>query len=141
MKKKKAEAKKSLQFPKNYRFITERIKKSKKELKILGLGFAFGTALILIILVSLDLVSSFKQKTEAENKRSTLMSQVNYWKDVIDKQKGYRDGYFMLSVLEYQLDDLNKSEDYLRKVLSIDPNFKPGLDFQKILSAGRRKEM
>jgi hypothetical protein len=52
----------------------------------------------------------------------------------VSKQKGYRDGYFMLAVLNYQLKDFTKAGEYNQKVLSIDPSFSPALELKKVLS-------
>lgn len=124
---------KASQFPKIYRFITERIEKSGKEIKILTAGFVFGLVLTLVVLACLDLASSFRNFKEIKVKRQTLVSQVSYWEKVVKKQEGYRDGYFMLAVLEYQLKQFDKSKEYLKKALSIDPNFSPAQDLQKAL--------
>ncbi len=136
MAKKKEKLQLVLQFPKIYRFITEEIKKSKKSLKGLTTAYILGIATVLVVLSVLDLASNIKSFNQIKGHRQTLVSQVGYWQKVVEQQKGYRDGYFMLAVLEYQLKNFNKSEDYLSKVLSIDPNFEPAQDFQKILNKG-----
>lgn len=121
------------QFPNIYRFITEKIEGSSSQIKNLGLGFLFGAVFTLIVLVSFDLLSNFRIKTATDNQISSLRSQIGYWEEVVEKQKGYRDGYFMLSVLEYQLSDFKKSREYLKKALLIDPNFTVGQDLEEIL--------
>ncbi len=136
MSKKEVKSKASSQFPNIYRFITEKIKIPKKELNNLMLGFVFGVILVSLVFFSLDLLSNLREKSSIDAKQQNLKSQVGYWQQVVGKQKGYRDGYFMLSVLEYQLKNLDKSENYLKMVLSIDPNFGPALEFEKILNKG-----
>ncbi|MEX2007529.1 MAG: hypothetical protein WD992_02035 [Candidatus Levyibacteriota bacterium] len=128
------------QFPKIYRFITERIKNTRGDLKIMILGFIFGVLAVLIVICSTYLALGLRNKSEIGSQREIVSSQIGYWEKVVEKQKGYRDGYFMLAVLEYQLRDFGKSKEYLDKVLSIDPNFSPAQDFQKVLSASWRKE-
>ncbi|MBI2195591.1 MAG: hypothetical protein HYU48_00925 [Candidatus Levybacteria bacterium] len=127
------------QFPKIYRFITEKIKNVQRDLKILILGVVFGVLAILIVLLGLYLAIDLRGKKEIDKQRATISSQIGYWEKVVVKKKGYRDGYFMLAVLEYQLREFDKSKEYLGKVLSIDPNFSPAQDFQKVLSANWRK--
>jgi len=131
--KKKSETKETRQFPKIYRFITERFKKSEQDLKILIVGFAFGVIVTLVVLAALDLAASIRSFNALKSQRQTLLSQVNYWQGVVEKQSGYRDGYFMLAVLEYQLKDFDKSKEYLKKVVAIDPNFAPAQDLQRAL--------
>lgn len=122
-----------MEFPNNFRLITENIKKSQNELKKVGIGFVFLALTSLILLTGIDLYRSYQKKVEIENKNKVLNSQVKYWQDLVSKDKGYRDGYFMLSVLEYQLKDLSKAKEYLEKAIEIDPNFMPASDLQKVL--------
>lgn len=124
----------SSKFPKIYRFITEKIKNAEGDLRVMIVGFIFGAFLTLIVLSSFYLIMGLREKAEVENQRQTAISQIQYWENVVEKQKGYRDGYFMLAVLEYQIRDFGKSEEYLKKVLEIDPNFTPAYDLQKVLS-------
>lgn len=122
-----------LQFPKNFRFITERFKKSKGEIKKIGKIFVLVSLVSLIFFAATDLTLSYHEKDEIENKRNALSSQVKYWEGLVEEEKGYRDGYFMLSALNYQLKDLVKSKNYLEKVLLIDPNFSPAIELQKVI--------
>lgn len=108
-----------LKLPSNYRVIT---------VIILSLFLV-----ILISLVSLDLYKNFQEKGKIEAKRAELASEVRYWENVVGKYKDYRDAYFKLAVLEYELKDFGKSRVYLRKVLEIDPNFEVGRRFEKLL--------
>ncbi len=121
-------------FPKIYRFITEKIKGARRELRLLAIGSVFGVLIVLILLSGTYLAASLKTKSQMERQKQTILSQISYWKQIVAKQEGYRDGYFMLAVLEYQIKNLDKSKEYLRKVLTIDPNFTPGLDFEKVLN-------
>ncbi len=134
MSKKKEKQNPASKFPKNYRFIAERIKNAEGDLRIMVIGFIFGAFLTLIVLGSFYLLMGLREKAEIENQRRIITSQIQYFEKVVEKQKGYRDGYFMLAVLEYQLKNFGKSQDYLNKVSEIDPNFSPAQDLQKILS-------
>lgn len=134
MNKKKEKPQKSSQFPKIYRFITEKIRNTEGDLRIMVIGFVFGAFLTLIVLCSFYLLTGLRERVEVANQRRAVISQIQYWENVVEKQKGYRDGYFMLAVLEYQIRDFGKSEEYLKKVLEIDPNFIPAHDLQKVLS-------
>ncbi len=122
------------QFPKIYRFITEKVVGARRELRLLAIGSMFGALIILILLSGTYLAVSLRTKSQMERQKQTIVSQISYWQKVVKKQEGYRDGYFMLAVLEYQIKNFSKSKEYLRKAMIIDPNFVPGLEFEKVLN-------
>ncbi len=64
------------------------------------------------------------QETKAE--RALLQSQVIQWQLVVAKHADYRDGYFKLAVLEYQLGNMSKAQQYDAQALQLDPNFQRG---------------
>lgn len=99
-------------------------------------GFVVVAVVTLFLFVILDLILNIRLQNETQRQRQSLISQVGYWQEIVSKESGYRDGYFMLSVLEYQLGNFQQSKIYLDKVLSIDPNFIPAQDFEKVLNRG-----
>lgn len=120
------EKKSKIKFPKIYLKIPDKIKYI----------FAGGLCLILfltVIAAGLSLYSHLQQKAALYNKKSTILSQIRVWQEIVDKYKDYRDGYLTLSILEYRLGDNDKARLYLRKTLSIDPNFEKARDLEKIL--------
>ncbi|MCL5970930.1 MAG: tetratricopeptide repeat protein [Patescibacteria group bacterium] len=52
----------------------------------------------------------------------------------MSRYKDYRDGYFRLAILEYQLNDNAKAQEYLDKVMKLDPNFEEGRKFEQFLN-------
>ena len=58
-----------------------------------------------------------------------------YWQGIVSKYKDYRDGYFQLAVLEYQLGNIQKAKLHLDEVLKLDPNFEKGRELGKVLSS------
>lgn len=122
------------QFPNIFRFITEKVKNSKEEIRKIGTVFIFVSLISLIFMAGLDLTHTYSKKTQISNTKSALLSQQKYWQDLVEKDKGYRDGYFMLAVLQYQLKDMKNAQQNIEKVLTIDPNFSPAIDLQKVIS-------
>jgi hypothetical protein len=131
--KKKTPKKQTRQFPKIYLIITEELKFFRRKFKIIAFGFVFGVIFALLLISAIDLVANVGKKNSLDTQRKHLQSQVAYWQNFVNKQKGYRDGYFMLAVLNYQLKDFEKAGEYLAKTLSIDSGFSPAKDFQEIL--------
>ncbi len=113
--------------------------KFKKINNSLGLIFFCLLTFMIIIaitLASLDLYKNIKINQKFSFQRRELVEKVKYWQEIIASYKGYRDGYFQLAVLEYQLKNPEKAKFYLQKSLSIDPNFEKGRELEKILSRG-----
>lgn len=126
-----------LKFPRIYRFITEapivkHLKKFQKRLILAGLL----TSLLMggIVYVSFDLYRNLKNKEMLEKEKETILNQIENWQKISKEYKGYRDAYFQLAVLEYRLNNFNKSKEYLEKTLFLDPNFKQGREFEAILN-------
>jgi tetratricopeptide (TPR) repeat protein len=58
-----------------------------------------------------------------------MQSKINFWQSIADKYEGYKDAYFQMAVLDYQLGNLQKAKSENKKALSLDPNF---TDAQKL---------
>lgn len=143
---------KTPQFPNIYRTITEshiakRVNKAwnrlpnqsnlKKSLKVLI--FIFFTVFFVIIVFSVVISTKniYYQLVDLNNllvKRQNVQSQINFWNSVSQKYPGYKDAYFRMAVLEYQLGDFNSSKLYNNKALLLDPNFKDAKKLENLLS-------
>jgi len=150
-KKKIGESGRNRQFPSIYRFITERkeglnsIKnkfrlsnqsKLKKLLFFVSAGLVLLVVLILVFGIVFLGVYAFKYSLQAgkiNNQRQDLQTQVNFWQSIADKYEGYKDAYFRIAVLEYQLGDFQKSKDYNKKALLLDPNFDDAKKLEVVL--------
>ena len=120
-----------IRFPKIYRVFTEpHFLRVNYLLTILSLS----VLLIVIIIIGFDLLKNVGQKVQLDRQRQEIISQINYWKEITNKYKGYRDGYFQLAVLEYRLNDKEKAKEYLQNALEIDSNFQKGRELEKILN-------
>ena len=127
---KKAEPKKSKQFPSNSRFIPE---------KIFSDHFVFFVGvfciLLAILVVSLDLYNNYKKQKQLADENIKILNQLVFWQNEIEKRPNYRDAYFSLALLNYQLKDFNNASKNLQKALSLDPNFEKGRELGKILNS------
>lgn len=116
------------QFPSNYRIIPE---------KLTGDGFAFlvGIAFILasIFVVSLDVYKNYNERKNLTNEKIKVLNGLVFWENEAREKSNYRDAYFKLALLNYQLKNLDGASENLNKALGLDPNFEKGRELEKIL--------
>lgn len=116
------------QLPNNYRFIPERLS---------GDGFAFlvGVLFILasILVVGLDLYKNYQENVNLKAEKTKVNNDLKTWEKVVSQKPNYRDGYFKLAIIYYQLKDLDKAKENLDKAFELDPNFEKGRELESIL--------
>lgn len=71
------------------------------------------------ILRKLDEVEKIERQPEE------IRKEIQKWEKIILEKPNYRDGYFKLAVLNYQIYQDIEAKKYLSKVLELDPNFEP----------------
>jgi hypothetical protein len=121
-----------LQFPKIYRFIPELPSGlTLFHLKIFLVSFVSGFLLIAISLKGYTLMRALNQIQANSLARVQLLQERSYWEDVSSRHQGYRDAYFKVALLSYQLGDLTTTKTYLQKTLTTDPMFGPAKAFAK----------
>lgn len=121
------------EFPKITRFITEGV--GKEQTKQFLSAFGVVTAIILIVLIALQLLSvygHYKEKERLQGERTRLRQEVLYWQDIVGKYKDYRDGYYNIALLSYRLGEDKKAWDNLQKALILDPNFEPARTLESL---------
>jgi len=127
---------KSKQLPKNYRFITERIK-AIKHLQLYTY-ILFGVLCLGMILIigyfSFDLAKNLNNYNRQTREKAVILSQILTWESITDKYQGYKDGYLQLAVLEYRLGAFDKVKTFLDKALYLDPNYKEAIELEKKLT-------
>jgi tetratricopeptide (TPR) repeat protein len=69
-----------------------------------------------------------------EKQTSKIKSEIYYVNQTLVKYPLYRDGWFKLSLLYWQIYRDNDAKFALERSLEIDPNFKPALNFNKYLN-------
>ena len=124
-----AKEKPASKLPRNSRFIPEKI----KDEFILLTGFI--VIIVAGIIVGFDLYKNISEQKELSIKANSLQSRLIFWQEQVKNRPDYRDGYFSMALISYQLKDFESSKNYLDKALSIDPNFEKGRELQKLLSA------
>src|SRR5579872_4854163 len=88
-------------------------------------------ALILVwqgIVLAQNLVGFYQVFTTRQN----LSSQRELWTNISSKFPGYRDAYFQIAQISYELGDIKTENMYLEKTLSVDPNFLPAQSLEKL---------
>ncbi|OGV89007.1 hypothetical protein A2Z41_02560 [Microgenomates group bacterium RBG_19FT_COMBO_39_10] len=55
------------------------------------------------------------------------------WEKIIEEKPGYRDGYLQLAYLYYQLYENEKTEEYLKKAIELDPNYQPARALKQLI--------
>jgi len=71
----------------------------------------------------LGITSQKDSQSNREQKYNTSVQQYSAWQTIVSRHPDYRDGYFQLAVLAYQLNKFSESKKYLQKVRSLDPNY------------------
>lgn len=99
----------------------------------------FRTAAVVIIMILFLANVGFwgmtfwQQEQLKQQATNQLMSEKTKWEGIITKRPDYRDAHYKLAVVSYKLGDVESAKTYLRKALAIDPNFKPALEFKRLL--------
>ena len=120
----------TIRFPSIPRFITERSLAFIKSV-FFGLTVTFLIFAILIRLAQLRQGVIIMQENSL--KRQEIVTEKNYWEDVLKRHPGYRDASFKLAVLSLRLGQRDEARKYSNLTLQIDPNFKEGRIFAQKL--------
>lgn len=110
----------NLQFPKNYRTITEKT-------VTLVVVLAISSLILFITLLSTQIFNNYREFERISKERAELSSKLNSWSSILDRFPGYSDASFNIALIHFQLNDLAKAREYLNKTLSFDPNY-PGAE-------------
>lgn len=131
--------------PKNYRTITDSLRRfnlinkgnSKliSKLKFEGLVSLYVITIFAIIFLIFDLFGNIQRQREINFQKEKIQSEIKLWEDIASKFKDYKEAYYKLAVLEYQLGNIDKAKIYLNKSLYIDPNFEKARELKKILDS------
>lgn len=99
-------------------------------------GLLFFLLLLAVVASGIRIYDRFQQYQRVLGERQLIAEKITYWEEVTKKYKGYRDAYFQLAVLHYQLDNLDnkdKSYIYVQEALKLDPNFEEGRKLEQFL--------
>lgn len=114
-------------FPSIYRIFTDK--------KMVGIVVLFVALFAFIGLAGAQTYRHYQEKEKVLSERKEVLAKISYWQNVVTEKKGYRDGYFQLAVLWYQLGQNVKAQIYLSEALKLDPNFEEGRKLEKVLSS------
>lgn len=140
VKKKKAEINlnpkrtKVSKFPRISRVIPEPILafvRDEKYVLLASLSGVFFFCLMLYMVVQLS--GSLQIQKRGEVERARVVSDRAFWEAVTKERPQYRDGYFMLALLEYRMGRKKEASQNVSKALKIDPNFKEGRELERML--------
>ena len=116
------------ELPNNSRIITDKIINDH------SIFFLGAVCIVLaIIFVSYDFYNNFKNQENLFVEREKVVDDLNFWNREVMEKPNYRDGYFTLSLLYYQLGDYKNSIESLDKAMNVDPNFEKGKELRDIL--------
>lgn len=71
---------------------------------------------------------------QAKEEPKMIRQEISFWEEVIQKKADYRDAYFRLAVLNYQIGQKEEAKRYLERTLELDPDFEPAQKLQKSLN-------
>jgi tetratricopeptide (TPR) repeat protein len=77
---------------------------------------------------------NLKEIKKLEQKPQEIREEIAKWEGVASLYPNYRDAWFRLSILYWQIFDEKKTESALEKVLELDPNFEPAENFRKLIN-------
>jgi len=124
----KKNSSKKNKLPSNYRIFTEKLINDHTVFFLGAIIIILATALVLF-----DFYSNFKKQEIIFTERKEIVNDLNFWNKEVIEKPNYRDGYFSLSIIYYQLGDYDNSQKNLNKAMDIDPNFENGKALLKIL--------
>ena len=78
------------------------------------------------------LYKAIAAKSQVEGQRQAIAVEMQFWQGIIKTYPNYRDGYFRLATLEYELGNRNKAKEYVQKALELDPNFEEGRRLERM---------
>lgn len=112
------------------RYIPEYLRKQNPfYVKVILVSFVSGFLLMAISMKGYQFVQVTEALQSAQSQRSELEAERGYWLDISEKYSGYRDAYFKVALLSYQLGDVDLARKYLVEAMALDPNFKEGREF------------
>lgn len=113
---------KIIRFPSIPRIIPEALIRKYIFNKIFLTALCCGFLTITIAMVGYETGQNWLKLSELQQQRKVIEQKAAQWKKILGKYKGYRDGYYQLAVLEYQLGDKQAAYDNLQEIKKIDQN-------------------
>lgn len=78
-------------------------------------------------------LSPLKILARIKNEPQRIRKEISFWEKVIEEKPDYRDAYLQLAILNYQLYENKKAQEYFRQATELDPNFEVSKELEKKL--------
>lgn len=87
----------------------------------------------IIVFSSIDIYRNFQTLKNVNLKRDELTQNIQLWQSIAEKYPGYKDAYFKIALMEYQIGNYKLAKEYVEKTLMLDPNFGNARTLKKII--------
>ena len=81
-----------------------------------------------------NLYTRYQEAQVKKAEKLAIEQEITKWENVVRQRPNYRDAYFELAVLTYELGRLSETKYYLGKVFELDPNFEPARELEQTLA-------
>ena len=86
-----------------------------------------------IVQMGQTLYSNYYESQIILAQKQAIEAEIAKWEKIVMERPNYRDAYFELALLTYQLNRPDETKMYLNKVFELDPNYQPARELEKIL--------
>ncbi len=125
--------KKPRELPSIYLKFTEKIFALFQSRKWIGIILLFFSLLLLTLFAGKQAYQHYQKKEAVIAQRDAILAKITYWQKVVAEHNGYRDGYFQLAILSYELGRITDAKGYLVQAMQIDPNFVDGKKLESVI--------
>lgn len=92
-----------------------------------------GILIVLILSLSVQINQQIKVFSEQQAEKQEIENEQRYWEGIVKAYPGYRDAYYKLALVTYQLGDEKNALIAINNALRLDPLFKEGRAFRERL--------
>lgn len=89
--------------------------------------------LFFLILLFLSVFWPKRDLGKEWQEKKRIEGEIAQWEEILEKYPGYRDVYLRLAVLNWQVNNEEKTREYLEKAKKIDPNFEMTKELEQII--------
>ena len=82
---------------------------------------------------SQQILGAQNQTSPTPKEKNNLEEEYQYWLAIVSDHPDYRDGFYRLAVVAYQLGYVSEAREYLERTRSLDPNFPRIMTLEQLL--------
>lgn len=97
-------------------------------------GFVSGILLLLVVNLGVQIRGQLGEMAKRQTMQAAIATEITHWQKMTQRYGQFRDGYFRLALLQYQLGNEQLAGVYVEKALAVDPNFIAGKEFRERLT-------